>query len=225
MATESLLPLFHENSAAGPMSDRPSNDDDVLAELLGGAGVSILYIARLLEKLKLSIPSVPQDDLLASLLEPGSAYLGQLSPPPLPSPSFPTPPQPAECPAGVTSSPTNDGDISDRSSLNAAHSPYSGSYTSCSPDPFGHSPDNPGDVMMTSSDILPVEDFNTLLESLTTASYGGSSSEIKIDVGECKHFSLPPHPNTLYMPPHHTLIYTSIHRLWVRSTKCPVSCC
>ena len=39
MAADSLLPLFHENSA-GPMSALPSDNDDVLAELLGGAGVS-----------------------------------------------------------------------------------------------------------------------------------------------------------------------------------------
>ena len=39
MATESLLPLFHENPAER-MADVPSEGDDFLAELLSGAGVS-----------------------------------------------------------------------------------------------------------------------------------------------------------------------------------------
>ena len=42
MAAESLLPLFHETSAAHMAADGrgPSEEDDLLAELLGGAGVS-----------------------------------------------------------------------------------------------------------------------------------------------------------------------------------------
>lgn len=39
MAAESLLPLFHENPAGG-ITDFSSEADDVLAELLGGTGVS-----------------------------------------------------------------------------------------------------------------------------------------------------------------------------------------
>ena len=38
MATDSLLPLFHQRRAE-PMVERPTEPDDVLAELLGGAGV------------------------------------------------------------------------------------------------------------------------------------------------------------------------------------------
>lgn len=182
MAAEGLLPLFHE-TPTGHMSDQPSDSDDVLAELLGSAGVSTAAVSKMVT---LSLLCPLQDDLLASLLEPGSAYLGQLSPP-FPSPSLSTPPPPAACqagPADVSFSPTCDGDSSDRSSLNTAHSPYSCSNISCSPDIFRNSPENPGDVMMTSTDIHPTDDINALLESLTTTvSYGGTSSDIKINVG------------------------------------------
>lgn len=41
MAADSLLPLFHEQTA-GRMADPPNDGEDFLAELLGGAaGVSV----------------------------------------------------------------------------------------------------------------------------------------------------------------------------------------
>lgn len=143
--------------------------------------------------------SHPQDDLLASLLEPGSVELDQM-PPPFSSPPLPSPPLPPPSdvcttqPAAlvITSvdaiaslpSPTNDGCVSDSSSLNRAHSPYS--YTSCSPgNIFGTSPTiaSPDDVMMTSSSGIPHDELDVLLGSLTNVSTGGSPSEVIIDVG------------------------------------------
>lgn len=43
MAAGSLLPLFHEQTV-GRMADPPNDGDDFLAELLGGAGVSLLSV-------------------------------------------------------------------------------------------------------------------------------------------------------------------------------------
>lgn len=45
MAAESLLPLFHDTSATHMADGRgPSEEDDILAELLGGQGVSAAAI-------------------------------------------------------------------------------------------------------------------------------------------------------------------------------------
>jgi hypothetical protein len=170
MAAESLLPLFHETSAAHMAADGrgPSEEDDLLAELLGGAG----------------------DDLLTSLLEPSSVYLGQLSP----AVSSPPPSslQPLSSSISHTllasdimansslPSPTHDGCISDGSSLNRAHSPSS--YTSYSPvDMLANSPAN-GDVMVTSTSSIPADELDALLGSFTNVSSGGTSSEVKINV-------------------------------------------
>lgn len=187
MAAESLLPLFYENPA-GRMADLPNEEGDILADLLGGAGVSATAIVS--EAVAHCLFPRTQDDLLASLLEPSSVYLGQLSPP-LSRPPFPSPPHSTNTAAHTTHpaasytllasgsepmahsslpSPTNDGYVSDGSSLNRAHSPYS--------DIRGNSA-SPGDVMVTSSSVLPVDELDALLGSLTS----GSSSEVKIDVG------------------------------------------
>ena len=171
MAADSLLPMFHDT---GRMDDGPSHSDDVLTELLGEAGVSWLPLQAITHSV---LASHAQDDLLASLLEPNSAYLGQLSPP-LSSPTLPiSPPHHTTTDA----SPSCDGTVSDGSSLNRAHSPYS--YT-CSPvDMLGTSPESAssGDIMVTSSTIVPTDELDALLGTLTG---GGSSCDIKIDLGE-----------------------------------------
>lgn len=136
-----------------------------------------------------------QDDLLGSLLEQDSIGLDQL-PPPLSSPPLPFSPlhsvhttQAAASlatsmdPMAPSPSPTNDGCVSDGSSLNRAHSPYS--YASCSPgNMLGSSPTSigPGDLMMTSSVGVPSDELAALLGSLTSST--GSPSEVKIDVGQ-----------------------------------------
>ena len=129
-----------------------------------------------------------QDDLLASLLEPSSAYLDQVSPPmsSSPPPSLPPLSSFSILPAShgsdtmAHSSPTHDGSISDESSLNRAHSPSS--YTSYSPvDVLGNSPAS-GDVMVTSTSGIPSDELDALLGSLTNVSARGPS-EVKINVG------------------------------------------
>ena len=78
-------------------------------------------------------------------------------------------------------SPTHDGCISDGSSLNRAHSPSS--YTSYSPvDMLANSPAN-GDVIVTSTSSIPADELDALLGSFTNVSSGGTSSEVKINVG------------------------------------------
>ena len=141
---------------------------------------------------------------MASLLEPDPGYLGQLSPPLSTFPHLSTFPPPLSTthstfaqdqallsggseavPLSVLPSPPHDGYVSDTSSLHRAHSPYS--CTSYSPvDMLGNSPVSVShsDVMVTSSGGLPANELDALLGSLSSASSGGSSSEVKIDVGQ-----------------------------------------
>ena len=115
----------------------------------------------------------PQDDLMASLLEPTTYESDQLSlphtittsPPPLPTSTttllsnIDSLTQPS-----VYQSPPHDGYVSDSSTLNRTHSPYS--CSSHSPvDMLGNSPssNSPNDVMITSAGGLGEDDLGVLL--------------------------------------------------------------
>lgn len=49
---------------------------------------------------------------------------------------------------------------------------------------LGNSPESANDVMVTSSNVLPNDELDALLGSLTNASSKRSSAEVKINVGE-----------------------------------------
>lgn len=55
---------------------------------------------------------------------------------------------------------------------------------------LGNSPESANDVMVTSSNILPNDELDALLGSLTNASSKRSSAEVKINVGEFLYISV-----------------------------------
>lgn len=139
----------------------------------------------------------PQDDLMASLLEPNTYESDQLSlphtitmsPPPLPTSTttllsnIDSLTQPS-----VYQSPPHDGYVSDSSTLNRAHSPYS--CSSHSPvDMLGNSPssNSPNDVMITSAGGLGEDDLGILLglsEGQLRTCAASNSSDVMINVGQ-----------------------------------------
>ena len=169
MAADSLLPLFHERAAGNSMVDTSTEQDDVLAELLGGAGVR-----HISSELKLSMLLIfLQDDLLATLLEPGSTYLNDMSSPPLLT--------------TYADLPANDTFNQDVYPADDVRTNTPQSYSSSSPvDILGNSPNSasPGDVMMTSSNVMSTDYLGVLLGSITSVSSGESSTDVRINVGE-----------------------------------------
>ena len=134
---------------------------------------------------------------MASLLEPNTYEPDQLSlphtvttsPPPLPTSTtsllsnIDSLAQPS-----VYQSPPQDGYVSDSSTLNRTHSPYS--CSSHSPvDMLGNSPSStsPNDVMITSAGDLGEDDLGVLLglsEGQLRACAANTSSDVKINVGQ-----------------------------------------
>lgn len=126
-----------------------------------------------------------QEDLLASLLEPGSNYVNEMSSPPLPT-TFSTSYSDLGLPDNNTSY-NQDGHLGDGTSYVGANTPCTPqSYSSASPvEILGNSPESgsPGDAMM-SSNVIPTDELGVLLGSITSVSSGESSADVRIDVGE-----------------------------------------
>ena len=121
-----------------------------------------------------------QDDLLASLLEPGSTYFNEISSPPVPTTFASSRPH-------VSHDTFFSHDAFMSADENGTNTPQS--YSSGSPvDILENSPGStsPGDVMMMSSNVRPNDELGVLLGSITSLTGpGGSSADVRINVGEC----------------------------------------